>query len=430
MPVDSGSYTPETLERRRRMAEALVGRSMQGAPVGSHLQGLAQIASTLVGTKMMRDVEKAEVEEQKRSEKHVQKLARALVGGQNPENFEAAEFNAQSPGELQMVETTAQRMPDRSEALQLAMAPEGARAIQGNPVLTQMLASQLNPREAESFTLGPGQTRYDASGRQIASMPSIEKPDKSAIGSINPSDFTPESLARFSQSGNWADLQRMAPKPEKAPEQWKTLTPEEVAASGLPAGTSAERNVQTNETRLLSKRDTTASLSQKDATNARLKLNQLSVAKQQLSALRQSFDEGRQGMNAFGPGQGMLPTQAGKLFDARVDQLRDTIASITRVPGIGAQSDYEARLSQAKMPARTEYETVTEDKIRGLEDMLALIENGYAGLLSGGTAEPSAPSISPRSTGQPVQVQSDADYDALPSGAEFVGPDGVRRRKP
>lgn len=29
-----------------------------------------------------------------------------------------------------------------------------------------------------------------------------------------------------------------------------------------------------------------------------------------------------------------------------------------------------------------------------------------------------------------VQIQSDQDYDALPSGTEFIGPDGVKRRKP
>jgi hypothetical protein len=30
----------------------------------------------------------------------------------------------------------------------------------------------------------------------------------------------------------------------------------------------------------------------------------------------------------------------------------------------------------------------------------------------------------------PVQIKSDADYAALPSGAEFIGPDGKHRRKP
>jgi hypothetical protein len=32
--------------------------------------------------------------------------------------------------------------------------------------------------------------------------------------------------------------------------------------------------------------------------------------------------------------------------------------------------------------------------------------------------------------GQPMKIQSDADYNALQSGAEFIGPDGVKRRKP
>lgn len=34
------------------------------------------------------------------------------------------------------------------------------------------------------------------------------------------------------------------------------------------------------------------------------------------------------------------------------------------------------------------------------------------------------------SGGQPSRISSDAEYDALPSGAEYVGPDGIRRRKP
>jgi hypothetical protein len=29
-----------------------------------------------------------------------------------------------------------------------------------------------------------------------------------------------------------------------------------------------------------------------------------------------------------------------------------------------------------------------------------------------------------------IRVNTDAEYDLLPSGSEFVGPDGVRRRKP
>jgi len=30
----------------------------------------------------------------------------------------------------------------------------------------------------------------------------------------------------------------------------------------------------------------------------------------------------------------------------------------------------------------------------------------------------------------PASIANDAEYDALPSGTEFIGPDGVKRRKP
>ncbi|MGM0858674.1 MAG: hypothetical protein ACQEW0_16575 [Pseudomonadota bacterium] len=40
------------------------------------------------------------------------------------------------------------------------------------------------------------------------------------------------------------------------------------------------------------------------------------------------------------------------------------------------------------------------------------------------------PNPSQQGQGEPVQIESDSDYEQLPSGATFVGPDGVTRRKP
>lgn len=177
------------------------------------------------------------------------------------------------------------------------------------------------------------------------------------------------------------------PKPDKAPSRFRAMTPQEIADAGLPAGSSAQVDVDTGKIDVLSKRDNTGVLSQKDATTAKMKLNAVSLARQQLKAIKDAFEEGRKGMNAFGPGQGMLPTQAGKLFDSRVDQMRSTLTALTRVPGVGAMSDYETKLDQSKFPKRGDYETVTADKLQQLDDMLSLIENGYTGLLSGGTAE-------------------------------------------
>jgi hypothetical protein len=209
---------------------------------------------------------------------------------------------------------------------------------------------------------------------------------------------------------------------------FRPLTPEEVTQVGLPPGTSAQVDTTTGKVDVLSKRDTTATLSQKDSTTAKMKLNTLALARQQLTKIKEAYDSGTKGMNAFGPGQGMLPTEAGKLFDRRVDQMRSTLTALTRVPGVGAMSDYETKLDQAKFPNRGDYESVTADQIQNIDDMLATIENGYKGLLSGGQSQESPPD-GDKTRGGPKQIQSDADYAQLPSGAQYVAPDGSTRTK-
>jgi hypothetical protein len=47
----------------------------------------------------------------------------------------------------------------------------------------------------------------------------------------------------------------------------------------------------------------------------------------------------------------------------------------------------------------------------------------------GEQASPAGAGPAPADTG-PARVASDADYNALPSGTVFVGPDGKTRRKP
>lgn len=181
------------------------------------------------------------------------------------------------------------------------------------------------------------------------------------------------------------------PKPQAAG-SFRALTPQEVQQVGLPAGTAAQIGPD-GKIEVLSKRDNTGVLSQKDQTTAKMKLTTVRLAKAQLAKIKEAFVEGRKGIlpNAFGPGQGLAPTPAGKMFDARVNQMRSTLTALTRVPGVGAMSDYETKLDQAKFPERNTWESVTEDQIRGLEDQLALIEAGYTDLLSGNPQEQSAP---------------------------------------
>jgi hypothetical protein len=156
-----------------------------------------------------------------------------------------------------------------------------------------------------------------------------------------------------------------------------------------------------------------------------MKLSSVALARQQLQAIRDRFNKGREGADFFGPIAGYAATPAGKSFDAAVDQMRSTLTALTRVPGVGAMSDYETRLDQAKFPKRTDWETVTAQKIQGIEDMLDTIESGYTDLLSGGQQQPSQQ----QEQQGPVRVSTPAEAAALPSGTQFVTPDGQVRVK-
>jgi hypothetical protein len=215
-------------------------------------------------------------------------------------------------------------------------------------------------------------------------------------------------------------------QPAAAGQSWRPLTPQEIAAAGLPPGTSAQTD-GSGKIDVLSKRDATGGLSQKDMTTARQKLNTISIARRQLQNIKDRFGELQGSMSAGVFGQGKLPTPKGKAFDAAVDQMRSTLTALTRVPGVGAMSDYETRLDQAKFPSRQNYEAVTAQQIGYIEEFLNGVEGGYQNIMSGGAqAEPQQAG----GQGGPVRVNTPEEAAALPSGTEFITPDGRRKVRP
>lgn len=78
MAVDSGSYTPETIERRRMMAEMMLKGALKPRQITHPLQGAAQMAEALVGGLAARKAETQEAEGRKGAN---ELLARILGGG-------------------------------------------------------------------------------------------------------------------------------------------------------------------------------------------------------------------------------------------------------------------------------------------------------------------------------------------------------------
>lgn len=141
-------------------------------------------------------------------------------------------------------------------------------------------------------------------------------------------------------------------------------------------------------------------ISTADATKARQKMTQIQSARQQLNAVKQAFQKLRGSFSA-GIGGNYLPTPEGQAFDRAIRNLSPLITAVTRVPGVGAMSDYEAKLQEASLPSRGTYEAVTEQQIADLERLLNTIEGGYGDLIG------SKPQQAPAGEGWSIQKLGD-----------------------
>jgi DNA-binding TFAR19-related protein (PDSD5 family) len=242
-----------------------------------------------------------------------------------------------------------------------------------------------------SELLAQSDEELEADLRQLAAISNPEQPQERWTDVQGPRGTL---LQQNSLTGEKRQVVAQAPSaPASLQRQFRTLSPEEVQAQGFPAGTVVQQDANTGELNVVTKRDNTGSLSQKDMTTARMKLNTVQLARQQLEAIRQRFGDLKGSVSAGAFGQGRLPTERGKAFDAAVDQMRSTLTALTRVPGVGAMSDYETRLDQAKFPSRQNYESVTAQQIDAIDGMLNAIESGYTDLLGGQSqqAQPGQP---------------------------------------
>lgn len=315
-------------------------------------------------------------------------LQTQTTGAQQAQQYQAAQMDA----------ATARQHFLANQAIETAQDPVAA-------------AMQFAPENITDFDAAHGQGAFSRlSPEQVKQIAGFAKQKAAAAAGINlqpdANVTAQQGFAREMDTTNFGQQQQLAKEQHgyrmqetaaanaaKPGRSIRAMSPEEITKAGLPPGTAAQIDETTGKIDVLTKRDTTGVLSQKDATTAKIKLNTIQIAKKQLADIREAYDEGRKGpMNAFGPGQGMLPTQQGKLFDARVNRMRGTLTSLTRTPGVGSMSDYETKIDQSKFPDRNAWESVTADTIQGLEDQLSLLENGYTGLLSNGNqSAPEAP---------------------------------------
>lgn len=142
-----------------------------------------------------------------------------------------------------------------------------------------------------------------------------------------------------------------------------------------------------------------------DILNTRTKYRSTFRLEKQLDALEQQA--GKVAMS--GPILGRVPY--GELegdadaYDKAVAAVTDTITALTRIPGIGAQSDYEARLKAATLPGRDATAAGRAQAIKDLRLLISDLRKEYGNWLKqyggeGGAAAPSSGSKTVVRTGK------------------------------
>jgi len=206
LPADDTAMQLE-LKRRLKMAEALQQQELpQGQMVSGHYvapswtQYLANAIGKYQGAKQEKEALGQFGEYQKGKQAKLANLLTDLGQGKT----EPMDYNE------------AGNMPGMEQTTPFSQKEYMARVLQTMPELApKFLEANLTNQFKEETPLVVGNNLISKTGKVLYSAP--EKENK-LFGTVTPSDFTPESLNKFSQTKNYADLIPTA-KPEafKAP---------------------------------------------------------------------------------------------------------------------------------------------------------------------------------------------------------------------
>jgi murein DD-endopeptidase MepM/ murein hydrolase activator NlpD len=163
----------------------------------------------------------------------------------------------------------------------------------------------------------------------------------------------------------------------KAPaEGWRTMSPEEVAASGLPAGTVYQKGPKGEIKPVGGQQSVGGPIGTKQQQGlAKMKIAALKPIEGQLNRVETAMkDMEKNGYSGYFLGNipGGLDAASGT-FDKAVAGLAPLIRQLTRVPGEGSTSDYESKLATAALLSRTDTTEARKEAIAMMRELIANI---------------------------------------------------------
>jgi hypothetical protein len=396
---DPDSTEANQTAHQRRMAEAMMAQATMGnQPAYSSRAALARVLMGGLAGMQLGGVEGRE-----------RALAQRSEAGRQREMDQLFEFVNQKPTQgpgMPQMDDEGNPMPGNMEQT-AARRMELARMMMGakNPMLQKVAFASLTaqPKEEEAFTLKPGERRFKGD-RVVAEVPEAEKREGPKLGQLRERIQGEQMIQEEWDGSRWTQIGgggRWNPKagttvnvngPKENFKNEKTLRDEFTEAS-KPFVKIRDAYSQVKDA--LSG-DITAPATLAGATKFMKMLDPESVVREsELNmALKSSgmLDRFTNLHNIVAKGQVLTPAQA---------------KEIQRIAGVlyGTAESQQKKVGDYYTKLAAEYELEPSRIVRDLTP------SGTAG---GGVA----------------RIKSDAEYNALPSGATFIGPDGKTRRKP
>lgn len=225
--------------------------------------------------------------------------------------------------------------------LQALMAsPQGAAAMAANPQLAEMLKQR---------------TGYQVVGADIFNRETGQFMPR-------PAAAAPTRGAAPVRTGG------AAPAADTGGARFRTLTPEEVAANQLPAGTSAQLDTQTGQIKILSTVPAPQRTGEAAKETAVKRVD--SIADKIVSQMGNVRTGGPLGV--VGALSRVFDSQDAKLFESYRQQLSAALRTALRIPGEGSLSDFEQRQYGLQLPELGQSRENNVAILRSLQDQVRL----------------------------------------------------------
>jgi len=259
--------------------------------------------------------------------------------------------------------------------------------LQAAPVMTGGQTSQ--PQVGTVFTAPDGMpTVIDDAGVDPRVAANIQSNPGWASA---PDGATASMPVQNGAPGNAGQL-RSAPKPPSASDQLamdayqkkttRTLTPQEAQAAGFRPGTIVQQDgygnnkvVQAPET----DRQAMSDAQRKDMLARRAKIPQVQNVTRGLSRIDSALQKLNGALLDTGPVDAKIQqyTPAGQELEAAVGAIQNSMLALTRVPGIGSQSDLEARIANMQYPSLDKAPDVNRRTMENLKAFAADLKAAY-----------------------------------------------------